>query len=56
MIKAHEQMILRYATLMSQEKPSQNDIDEMQMIEDQLHLTPDRILQEATALAISNVR
>lgn len=45
-------IILRYAALKSQEKQSPTELEEMTMIEDQLHLTAEAIMEKATKLAL----
>ena len=55
MQKSIEKMVLRYATIASQEMKSSSDVEEMRMIENQLHLVPDAIMKKATELALSKV-
>lgn len=47
-----KKFILRYAALKSQKEQSKNDVEEMTMIEDQLHLTTEAIMRKATELAL----
>ncbi|MEI6810768.1 MAG: hypothetical protein WCK60_01805 [Candidatus Nomurabacteria bacterium] len=51
-----EKIILRYAALKSQSEQSAVDINEMKQIEDKLQMTPNSIMENATRIAISNIK
>lgn len=50
-----KKLILRYAALKSQKEQSKSDIEEMTMIEDQLHLTAEAIMKKAIEFAIGKL-
>ncbi|MBP9782653.1 MAG: hypothetical protein KBC50_02915 [Candidatus Pacebacteria bacterium] len=52
-----KKLILRYAMLTAEStQPSQDAVNELQAIEDQLHLPKESILRQATELALATYK
>lgn len=53
----HKKLILKYAMIIARgDDATQEEKEEMSAIEDQLHLSRDTILREATKLGLSQIK